>query len=97
MNYIEHNIDTMEGVKKLIRNFPAFWNNEYHGNLEEQNYQYMKELVDVEKLYDRIKSLEPDLLKIDNLIDIFVDETVSEDKNLQQFIYWYQKENDLLN
>lgn len=97
IEYIDNNTEQIKNVKKLIRNFPTFWNNEYHGNLEEQNYQYMKELVDVEKLYEKINSLEPDLLKIDSSINLFFDENVSEDKNLQQFIYWYQKENDLLN
>lgn len=95
--YIENSINKIDDIRKLVRNFPAFWNNKFYDNLENKNYQYMKELVDVEKLYQKIKCLEPNLLKIDNHINLFLDETTSEEINLKQFVYWYQKENNLLN
>ena len=94
--YIDNNINKIEDISKLIRNFPAFWNNKFYDNLENKNYQHMKELVDVKKLYQKIKDLEPNLLKIDNHINLFLDETTTEKVNLKQFVYWYQKENNLL-
>ncbi|MFD2943231.1 KAP family P-loop NTPase fold protein [Flavobacterium notoginsengisoli] len=91
-NHIKSTIANEENIKVLIRNFPSFWNNSYFGPLEEEDYKYMEQLVDVDFIYakenefnlDLVKSIDPYTYKIPD------NDECSLEENLEQFIYWYK-------
>lgn len=92
--YIEKTITCEENIKLLIRNFPSFWNNSYFGALEQENYEYMKTLIDVGFIYKKIFEFNPELV---NSVDFGTYEfsSIEEctiEENLEQFIYWYKKQ-----
>lgn len=95
-NHIKLTIINEEDIKILIRNFPSFWNNSYFGPLEKDNYEYMKQLVDVDFIFQKITELNPDLVdKINPLTYNFPDsDPNTEEQNLEQFIYWYKKDSE---
>lgn len=95
-NHIKKSLTNIDRVKKLIRNFPTYWNNSQYGGLTQNNYEYMKTIIDVDDLYSRIIKYSPDLVSLEfpSLYSIDeVDET-NEDDNLKQFVYWYKKGNN---
>lgn len=95
--HISESLTDIIRVKKLIRNFPGFWNNTTFGGLTKENYDYMKKLIDVDILFNKIKEFENILIEkvnIKNYPIIDESEEASEDENLEQFIYWYLKENN---
>lgn len=95
-NHIKSTIINEESIKLLVRNFPSFWNNSYFGPLEQNNYDYMKQLIDVDFIYQKENEFNPQLIKNINPNTYKfseIDEN-SPEENLAQFIYWYKKEND---
>ncbi len=96
--YIDKKTKNIESITKLIRNFPGFWNNEFHGNLEKDNYDFMKKIIDVDAIYKKIEEYNPNLMeKIDSAYSLSIIERPSELENVEQFIFWYKKDNNLLN
>ena len=92
--YIEKTITNEENIKLLIRNFSTFWNNSYFGPLEKENFDYFESLIDVEFIYEKTLEFNPDLVaKINPKIYEFprIKECTTE-QNLEQFIYWYKKQ-----
>ncbi|HEX8014742.1 MAG TPA: hypothetical protein VF465_05865, partial [Flavobacterium sp.] len=91
-NHIESAIANEEDIKLLIRNFPSFWNNSYFGPLQEENYEYMEQLVDVNFIYEKENEFNPELVQT---IDPYTykipdNRECSLEENLEQFIYWYK-------
>src|SRR5690606_29026016 len=43
--YINEMTDNKENIKLLIRNFPSYWNNEYFGGIEIENYIHIGKLL----------------------------------------------------
>ncbi|MBE7659105.1 hypothetical protein [Tenacibaculum finnmarkense] len=98
--YIDNQTNNFDNILKLIRNFPGFWSNEYFGNLEETNYNYMKKIIDVDVVYQKIEEMKPELLnKVDikNNISFHIENRPSELENVEQFIYHYKKDKNLKN
>ncbi|WP_370408329.1 KAP family P-loop NTPase fold protein [Tenacibaculum dicentrarchi] len=98
--YIDNQTNDFDNILKLIRNFPGFWNNEYFGNLEETNYDYMKKIIDVDVVYQKIEEMKPELInKVDikNNVSFHIENRPSELENVEQFIYWYKKDKNLKN
>ena len=65
--------------------------------MTEENYKYMKELIDVDFVFSQIKKFDNSLisnLNIKKYTHIDESDESSLDENLEQFIYWYLKEND---
>jgi hypothetical protein len=82
-------------VKKLIRNFPSFWNNSYYGALTRENFNYMKTLIDVDFVFNKIEEFDKSIIEnfdINHFPTIDEHAEYSEDDNLNQFIYWCLKE-----
>ncbi|OOV19813.1 P-loop NTPase fold protein [Flavobacterium sp. LM4] len=94
--YIKSTIVNEVNIKLLIRNFSTFWNNSYFGPLEKDNYDYLKTLVNVEFIFRKIAEFNPTLVdKINpNNYKFSEMDANTEEQNLDQFIYWYKKEND---
>ncbi|WP_035645894.1 P-loop NTPase fold protein [Flavobacterium sp. ASV13] len=95
-NHIESTIINEENIKLLVRNFPSFWNNSYFGPLEKNNYDYMKQLINVDFIYQKEKEFNPKLIKSIDPVEYHfseIDENTPEE-NLEQFIYWYKKEKE---
>lgn len=93
--YIINSLINLERVKILIRNFPGFWNNSFFGALGFREYDYMKSLINVDSLYNKIVEFNPELVdKIDKDYENFheSDESTIE-QNLEQFIYLYKTKN----
>ncbi|UPQ77764.1 P-loop NTPase fold protein [Flavobacterium azooxidireducens] len=93
--HIKESLTDIERVKKLIRNFPGFWNNSFYGGLQKKNYEYMKTLIDVVFVFSKIKELDDSLIrKIDINNYDYIDDVseYNEEENLEQFIYWFKKE-----
>jgi len=95
-DHIKSTIINEKNIKLLIRNFPSYWNNSFFGALERENYDYMKQLVDVDFIYQKEEEFNPELIKSVNPFTYKfsdIDENSSKE-NLEQFIYWYKKDND---
>ncbi|TPD68356.1 KAP family P-loop NTPase fold protein [Flavobacterium microcysteis] len=93
--YIKDTLISEERIGKLIRNFPGVWNNAYIGALEYDNYSYLKELINVDFIYDKLSEFNPVLVeKINDKNDAQFDDynENSEEDNLKQFIFWYKFE-----
>ncbi|MCD8448383.1 KAP family NTPase [Tenacibaculum dicentrarchi] len=92
--YIDNQTNDFDNILKLIRNFPGFWSNEYFGNLEETNYEYIKTLINVDSIYKKIEKFNPELIERvgDNKYrySLSHDHRPSEVENVEQFIYWYK-------
>ncbi|MCG8762466.1 hypothetical protein G1K46_06910 [Tenacibaculum finnmarkense] len=99
--YIDNQTNDFDNILKLIRNFPGFWNNEYFGNLEETNYEYIKTLINVDSIYKKIEKFNPELIErvVDNKYrySLSHNHRPSEEENVEQFIYWYKKDKNLIN
>lgn len=91
-SHIKSTMTNEENIKKLIRNFPGYWNNSFFGPLEESNYKYLKQLIDVDFVYGLMIELNPELVnKIDpDNYQFSETEANTEEQNLEQFIYWYK-------
>ncbi|MBE7633066.1 hypothetical protein F7642_01790 [Tenacibaculum finnmarkense genomovar ulcerans] len=101
IEYIDNQTNNFDNILKLIRNFPDFWNNEYFGNLEETNYEYIKTLINVDSIYKKIEKFNPELIErvVDNKYrySLSHNHRPSEEENVEQFIYWYKKDKNLKN
>ncbi|MCG8182802.1 KAP family P-loop NTPase fold protein [Tenacibaculum piscium] len=98
--YIENQTNNFDNILKLIRNFPGFWNNKYFGDLDETNYNYMKKIINVDIVYQKIEGMKPELIKkIDIRDSMFfsVKNRPSELENVEQFIFFYKKDKNLIN
>jgi len=96
--YIEESITSEERIKKLIRLFPSFLNNSFFGALTRDNYNYLKTLIDVGFLYDKLTEFNPELVSSVNVEDVIISDDYdenTEEENLKQFIRWYKIENDI--
>ncbi|WP_445712269.1 KAP family P-loop NTPase fold protein [Flavobacterium sp.] len=94
--HIETSLINIDRIKKLVRNFPGFWKDSKHGGLTKENYKYMKELINVDLVFSQIKMFDHSLIRnfnVDKYPHIDESNEYSEDENLEQFIYWYTKEN----
>lgn len=90
--HVSESLTNIIRVKKLIRNFPGFWNNSIYGGLTKENYGYMKKLIDVDFLFSKVKEFDSTIItKIDiqNYPRIDESDETTEDENLNQFIFWY--------
>ncbi len=99
-NFLENNIENIQDLKLILRNFAPYWNNSFFGGIDKESYDYLKEILNVEILIKKIESFEPKLIGEFNNSGINFekfDETTIE-QNLNQFIYWYlnDKNNDNL-
>lgn len=95
--HVSESLTNIIRVKKLIRNFPGFWNNSTYGGLTKENYDYLKKLIDVDFLFSKVKEFDNTLItKIDiqNYPRIDESDETTEDENLNQFIYWYLMEDN---
>lgn len=95
--YVEKTITSEENIKLLIRNFPSFWNNSYFGGLEQENYEYMKNLIDVDFIYKKITEFNPELIENFNEERAYKFLSLEEstlEQNLEQFIYWHKKDEE---
>jgi hypothetical protein len=95
--HVSESLTKIIRIKKLIRNFPGFWNNSIYGGLTKENYDYMKKLIDVDFLFSKVKEFDNTLItKIDiqNYPRIDESDETTEDENLNQFIYWYLLEDN---
>jgi len=95
-NHIKTSLTTLDKIKKLIRNFPPYFNNSFYGGLMRDNYEYMKKFIDVDFLYSKIIQFRPDLASLEFSSNYVLDDTIetSEEDNLEQFIYWYKKDKE---
>lgn len=95
--HIKNSLTKIDRIKMLVRNFPGFWNNSKYGGLTKENYNYMKKLIDVDFVFAQIKKFDNSLilsLNVEKYAQIDESDESSLDENLEQFIYWYLKEND---
>lgn len=60
--YINKTIINEDNIKLLIRNFSPFWDNSYFGSIEQENYEYLKKLVDVDFIYCKLLEFNPELV-----------------------------------
>ncbi|PKH50600.1 hypothetical protein CXF68_07775 [Tenacibaculum sp. Bg11-29] len=98
--YIDNNTKSFQNILKLIRNFPAFSTTGFFIDLEKQNYEYMTTLIDVDLVYKRIEEHKPELIKkidINYRASFSMRNRPSEQENVEQFIYHYKKDKNLLN
>lgn len=93
--HIVETIVDIEIIKKLIRQFPPFWNNSDYGSLDKTGYDYLSKLIDVNFIYDKIEEFTPYIInKVKSHNYVFLQkDTATENDNLEEFIYWYLKEN----
>lgn len=90
--HIKETLNSIDRIKKLIRNFPGFWNNKYYGALTKENYDYMKTLIEVNFVFEKIEEYDNEVIsKIRDFKQYEIDEVqeCTEDENLEQFVYWY--------
>ncbi|WBX71745.1 KAP family P-loop NTPase fold protein [Tenacibaculum retecalamus] len=98
--YIENNTESFNNILKLIRNFAPFSTSGIFINLDLRNYKYMEELIDVGLIYKRIEEYKPELIiQIDSdyIKSFSLTNRPSELENVEQFIYHYKKDKNLLN
>ncbi len=90
--YILSTLSNIENVGLLVRNFPGFWNESFFGALEKDHFYYMKQMIDVDMLFSKIKLLSPDLITITEELRVQYNQENTIEDNLRQFIYFYLKE-----
>lgn len=98
-DFLKKNIENIEDIKYFIRNFAPFWNNSFFGGIEERDYDYMKELFNLDFIFEKISEFNFELVeKIDiETYEFSRTDESSMDENLEQFIFWYKKRKDLVN
>lgn len=92
--FLEENIENIEDVKFLIRNFTPIWNESIFGGIDKETYNYIKEILNIKILFNKIRIFQVEIIdKIDSnlVIDRYANSTP--EQNLEQFIYWYKLEN----
>ncbi|MCD8414376.1 KAP family NTPase [Tenacibaculum dicentrarchi] len=98
--YIDNQTNNFDNILKLIRNFTDFWSNSFFGDLRDTNYYYMKSIIDIDVVYQKIKEMKPELINkinIKNKMSFSISNRPSEVENVEQFIYWYKKDKNLIN
>ena len=94
-NFLLNNIEDIKELKLIIRNFAPYWNNSFFGGIDNESFDYIKNVLDINILMDKIKLFDLSLIdevKKKSEINIDkLDETTLE-QNLNQFIYWCLKE-----
>jgi hypothetical protein len=95
--FIYDSLIDINSIIKLVRNFPTIWDNIFYDVLTEENYFFMKELLDVNLIYERVSIY--DRSYVDNIIvedyKLSTKDDHSEEETLEQFLYWYKKDNCL--
>lgn len=89
--YIENNLSDIESIKCLIRNFSDRYNGGLFGAITKRKFQYMKNIIDVDFVFNKITQLNKASIKAVDINEFqFEDyeESTIED-NFNQFIYWY--------
>nr|WP_321227143.1 P-loop NTPase fold protein [uncultured Psychroserpens sp.] len=91
---IETSLKDIESTSLFIRNFPGFWNGEYFGGLTKNNYNYMKSLIDVNIVFNKLVEFDKQLVdEVEIESYKFNDMDKSEVKdNVKQFVFWYKKD-----
>ncbi|WP_181369503.1 KAP family P-loop NTPase fold protein [Flavobacterium album] len=89
--------DTLQNdnILLLIRNFPVYWNNTFFGALTKSNYDFMKSIIDVDYIYEKLKEYHAELFdKHIDISDIDFQESTSHtiEENALQFINWHNIE-----
>jgi len=96
MLHIKETLNDLESIKKLIRQFPSFWNNTYYGGIDKRTYDYLNELVNANFIIEKIKEINIEVFeKVKSDYDFSDTDESTEDENLEQFIFWHKKLNDL--
>ncbi|MNK22872.1 KAP family P-loop domain protein [compost metagenome] len=91
-NYINHSLNK-NNILLLIRNFPAFWNNKYFGSLTNENYNFMKSVINVDLIYKKLNEYHPELFQSEIDLNTIESDEIGEkslELNTQQFIHWYR-------
>lgn len=97
--YIDDQTNNFDNISKLIRNF-SFWDEKPFKDLDENFYYKIKNVVDVDVIYKKIEKFDSELINNTNINNSGVLHTngrPSELENVVQFIYWYKKDNNLIN
>lgn len=89
--YIENNLSDIENIKCLIRNFSDSYNGGLFGAITKRKFQYMKNIIDVDFVFNKITQLNKSSIKAIDINEFqFEDyEESTIDDNFNQFIYWY--------
>ena len=94
--HIEETLNNIDSIKKFIRQFPPFWNNTYYGGIDKRAYEYLNELVDARFIIGKIKEKNIEIFdKVKSDYDFSDTDESTEDENLEQFIFWHKKLNEL--
>lgn len=94
--HIEETLNNIDSIKKLIRQFPPFWNNKYYGGIDKSAYDYLNELVDANFIIEKIKEINIEIFdNVKSDYDFSDKDESTEDENLEQFIFWHKKLNEL--
>lgn len=98
---LDKEISNIEDVKILIRNFSPYVNSSskgyFFGSIDREIYNDIEKKIDTNFIYSKVIEVEPDFLdripSYEYSIGQF-DES-NENDNLNQFLYWYQKDIEL--
>ncbi len=93
--FVKEHLNTKENIGLLVRNFPGYWDNKFFGVLTQDNYKYMKSLIDTDLVFEKISehySVSIDKTQVEKWDDLAPN---SVQDNVDQFIYEYQKEKEL--
>ncbi|MEE1899126.1 P-loop NTPase fold protein [Flavobacterium rakeshii] len=96
-NYIKKTINK-NNIGNLIRNFPTFWDSSYFGSFTSENLKFMKKLINIDFIYQKLKEYYPEI----------IDEKIPQDEkmkwsdrdqssimdNIKQFITLYKRDNE---
>lgn len=99
--YINSTLTNTVNLKLLIRNFAPYYNNEFYGAISLEDLDYIKSLIDIDYLLNRIKKFAPKIYNQtiysnSKLPDKYSRSTAEE--NLMQLVFWYNysKNNTIL-
>lgn len=92
--FMDRSLINEDRIKILTRNFAPYWNNEFFGGLDFENFSYMKQLLDIDSIFKKIEKFNPQIIeKVSSEDYAFTDKDMSTlDENYEQFIFLYKKD-----
>lgn len=94
--HINDTLDNLNIIKKFIRQFAPYWNNSYYGMIDKQEYEYINNLIDSSFIIEKIEKIDDKICaKVKSDYSFSNKEESTEEENLEEFIYWHKKVNNL--
>ncbi|MDY7395873.1 hypothetical protein UMM65_11505 [Aureibaculum sp. 2210JD6-5] len=95
--FISKSLKDESAIKLLIRNFATIYDHSYFVGIEEKSYFLMKELFSLDFIFNKIGELNSEIISRVKLNEykFEMENKTTIEESVEQFIYWYKKDNNL--